>query len=140
MELDTFEDRYEYGKKAEDCYEVAIKSAELKIEQIPYIEERGSEYNKTNGDFYVQSKLRIEVKRNSISINCILGFEGDLFVIYNHFLTEAIVIKKEDMKQFIQLQKNWVRLSSGDEGLKFKTLKEVAHISLKQHIENLKNV
>jgi hypothetical protein len=131
--MKNFDDRYSYGEKAENAFEEYLKFAALSY--VKHINESywSKEYDLTYGDFEVQG-VKIDVKRNSISLRSLDNFKGDCFIVYHHDLHSPMVIETEEAKKLDR--STCSTLSSGDKGFKYNVLRKLNYKTFDEFFKN----
>jgi hypothetical protein len=126
---DTREKRGEYGHEAEIQFEkdlegYSVKSTKLFENWTPF-------YDLLHGDYLVEEKIRVDVKRNSISKGSLNHFKGEYYAVYDHYLDECLILKPLEIKKEMKAY-DFEVLRSGDPGIKFQTLKRFPYITLEE--------
>lgn len=126
MKLDTFQDRYEYGLKAEKAFEQFLNYA--KIPYTKFINESywTKEFDLVNGDFKANGE-NIDVKRNSISFRSLDNFKGKYYVVYHNDLHSPMVIETEEVNKLDR--NNCDTLESGSKGFKYHRLSKLKYMT-----------
>jgi hypothetical protein len=142
--LNSFKERLKFGQVAEDQFEFTLLTHNLEYIKLDRDPDWTPEIGRLYGDFCVKKKsnsnlVNIEVKRGSISFDCIYGTEADVFVIY-FSKDEAFVYKTQTLKKYcskVDRDNNYNILPSGDRGISLYRLEKMYNkIPLSVWIDN----
>ena len=135
MELNSFDQRNQWGGEAEKLFEKECKKAGIEIASSKLFEGWTPFLDLLYGDFLIDSSIRVDVKRNSISQKSLDKFLGEYYVVYRADLKEGIVLEPKVLKK---ASIDWEPLKPGDLGVKYLALQKVVHIDLEDFKTSLK--
>jgi len=135
MELNNFDQRNQWGGEAEKLFEKECKAEGIEIASSKLFEGWTPFFDLLYGDFLIDSSIRVDVKRNSISQKSLNKFLGEYYVVYRADLKEGIVLEPGVLKK---ADLDWEPLKSGDLGVKYSSLQRVVHIDLEDFKTSLK--